>query len=177
MATDFWIQASCPRWTTIASPDDESLADAIDTIFPSNTERAILAWRHVHIPLGYKYCISFLIDDVLTMVDQLTSSVGGQWKVVWPSNEFAAVWQLEWSGESLRVMTEWKQVVGGTEELLQRRSVLEIDRQAFLCEWTKLFTTLRDALAAAGYTEKALPGLIRLNQAIATIAEVGDLYR
>lgn len=36
---DFWVQASCPKYTDLFDEEDDSLSNAIQTIFPM-TERA-----------------------------------------------------------------------------------------------------------------------------------------
>ena len=177
MSTDFLIQASCPTWTMSADPVDQTLCDAVQTVFPLDTEVALVVWRHVYVPLGYKYCVSFLVDDIIAMIERLTASSEGNWQLTWPSNEFAADWRFEWSGEQLRIRSTWHSVVGGTEEMLNQRSEIHLGRQEFLAEWKKLLLTVDDALSAAGYTEATLPRTANLKRAIADLGTIGKLYR
>ena len=51
----FSVQASNPKyWKNVLDEEDSSLSDAIETIFPLNTEYAFLEWNHIFIPLSYK---------------------------------------------------------------------------------------------------------------------------
>ena len=177
MSADFWIQASCPKWTTKASQEDDTLCDAIQTIFPLDTEVALLVWRNVYVPLNYKYCVSFLVDDIIAMIDQLMGAADGRWKLEWPSNDFAATWEFQWHDDHLEIDTQWRVVVGGTEDLLRQRPKLEISLAAFLGEWTKLLVTVLEALRAAGYDEATLPRLKQLAQGAAKVGRVGKIYQ
>lgn len=176
VSSDFWIQSSCPRWVATASPDDGNVSEAIQTVFPMTTEVALLVWRHIYVPLGYKYCVSFLVDDVVEMIHRLSANQMGSWRVEWPSNEFAGTWSFEWDAGQLRVQSEWRAVVGGTEQLLQARSELQMGLRPFLCEWTKLLMTVADALTGAGYTDEMLPDFGRLKDAIVRAGGVGAIY-
>lgn len=61
---NFYILAGNPRVQSIENSDDKSLSEAIETVFPLNTEYAILSWNYISIPLSYKYDISYMIDDI-----------------------------------------------------------------------------------------------------------------
>ena len=68
---NFYIQASNPRFQDSINIYDESLSDAIESVFPLNTENAILVWNYISIPLSYKYDISYMIEDILQLLDEL----------------------------------------------------------------------------------------------------------
>ena len=44
---NFYIQASNPRFQDSINIYDESLSDAIESVFPLNTENAILVWNYI----------------------------------------------------------------------------------------------------------------------------------
>jgi hypothetical protein len=53
--------------------EDEHIGDAIQTVFPMWTEDAYLVWNGVHVPISYKYTLSFLIQDVVTMLERFVA--------------------------------------------------------------------------------------------------------
>ena len=57
----FYIQTSNPYIANKTNADDNKLSEAIESIFPMDTEELILFWNHVGIPLSYKYDISYMI--------------------------------------------------------------------------------------------------------------------
>ena len=57
----FYIQASNPRFIESISYEVESLSDAVESIFPLNTENAFLVWNYISVPLSYKYDISYML--------------------------------------------------------------------------------------------------------------------
>lgn len=178
MSTDFWIQASCPRWQTPRELEVSTVDEAIEAVFPRDTEDAFVVWRHVYIPLSYKYDVGTILQDVLQMVGKLLAADSGEWQVDWPSNTFGARWHFKWAGERLVVTSsEWRSVVGDTEDLLRGRSVLEMGKSEFVFEWKALLERVRDALIGAGYTFDALPELEPLVETARNIPGYGVLYR
>lgn len=135
-------------------------------------------WRHVYIPLSYKYDVGMILLDVIRMVRELLASESGEWQVDWPSNTFGCRWHFRWEDECLIVTSsEWRSVVGGTEELLRGRPILQIGKSEFVFEWKALLERVRDALVGAGFTSSALPELERITETERAIAEYGVLYR
>ncbi|XXY54989.1 hypothetical protein WME91_28040 [Sorangium sp. So ce269] len=178
MSSEFWIQASCPRWHGPVDSDATTIDEALESVFLRDTEDAFIVWRRVYIPLSYKYDVGTILPDVLQMVEELLGAESGEWQVDWPSNTFGAKWHFKWQGERMVVTaTEWRSVVGDTEGLLRTRSVLEIEKSEFVFEWKALLQKAHDALCEAGYTSEALPQLERLTVTIRRIAAFGVLYR
>ena len=66
---NFYIQASNPR-ALKPSFIEENLSAAIESVFPMNTENAILFWNHIAIPLSYKYDISYMVTYTSTSADR-----------------------------------------------------------------------------------------------------------
>lgn len=178
MTSNFWIQASNPSSVDVTSEDASTLEEAIESIFPRETEDAILVWSNVYIPLSYKYDLSTIVVDVLNMLQQLLASEDGEWSVEWPSNTFAMRWQLTWKGEQLSIrISNLRSVVGDTEALLIQRPELVLNRAEFLREWKSVLDTITLSLKSAGYTVTQIPELVRLASVAATIHGKGRLYR
>ena len=57
----FTIQASSPRVVRRFDQSDQSLADALQTLFPVETEFALLVGNWVYLPLNYKYDWSLIV--------------------------------------------------------------------------------------------------------------------
>ena len=171
----FAIQASNP--TTLEARDDSTtLSDAIESVFPLNTEDAILKWNYIFVPLGYKYDMCLLIDDVLNIITEMHTHPQGSLTVTWPSSTFLATWRMTWAAGTLDVHAEWFDVVGSTETLLTSRPDLKIGIDDFIAEWKRPLQIIESALTAAGYDE-SLPGLGLLRATIANIVGEGELYR
>lgn len=178
MSAEFWIQASCPRWLRHDGFTGATIDEAIEAVFPREAEDAFIVWRHVYIPLSYKYDIGTILMDVIRMVKELLATESGEWQVDWPSNTFGCRWHFRWEGECLVVTSsEWRSVVGSTEELLRGRPILQIGKSEFVFEWKALLERVRDALVGAGFTSRTLPELDRIIETVRAIAEYGVLYR
>ena len=178
MSNEFWIQASCPRWQGSVDPDATTIDEAVESVFPLNTEDALIVWRHVYIPLSYKYDVGTILPDVLQMIRELSNAESGEWQVAWPSNTFGASWHFTWEGDRLVVTArEWRSIVGDTEDLLRKRSILEIGKLEFISEWKALLERVHSALSGAGYTAKIIPEFEQLAVAIGDIQQSGRLYR
>jgi hypothetical protein len=177
VAMNFWIQAGNPRSLHEFDPEDESIFDAIQTVFPILTEEAFMIWDRIHIPLGYKYTISFLIQDILLMLEQLMRDVSGELEIHWPSNDFSVIWRMRWDNCHLEIRAEWNAVVGFTESLLASRPMLKIDKSVFICEWKQILGKALKALRDAGYREEHLTDMSKLQRIHDQISEPGILYK
>lgn len=178
MSVEFWIQASCPRWQAIIDPEATTFDEACESVFPRNTEAAIVVWQHVHIPLCYKYDVGTILRDIIQMIRELSAAESGEWQVAWPSDTFGTTWHFQWEGDRLVVTAlEWRRIVGDTEELLRQRPILEIGKQEFMSEWKALLERVHTALSGAGYTAKMIPELEQLTATIGSIQHYGVLYR
>jgi hypothetical protein len=173
----FWIQASNPKSLRTLSEEDQSIFDAVETVFPLITEEAFLVWHHVHVPLSYKYTISFLITDVVNMAEMLMRNDSGELTINWPASEFRVTWEMKWHGTALQIHAQWESTLGSTESLLSAHPTLSIDKNAFISEWKQVLGITLKALTDAGYTEKQLSDLARLREVHDGISEPGILYR
>jgi hypothetical protein len=176
MATEFFIQSSSPRSSLNCDPDDASLSDAIQTVFPMDTERMIMVWNYVHIPLGYKYDVSLMVDDIIVLCNDILRAQEGRRRVHWPSNSFAVIWDLVWDAGTVAVNAQWNRVVGGTESVLASKSSISIQRVDFLAEWKRPMEVVENALRMAGYTPEQIPRLVDLHNMVVRLPQHGYLY-
>lgn len=177
MATEFIIQSSNPRAESDCDPDDASLSDAIQTVFPMDTERMLMVWNGIYIPLGYKYDVSLMVDDILDLCSNIFAVIEGHQRVCWPSNTFAAAWDVRWGSDMVTIEAQWNRVVGGTEAMLNERSCISIPQEDFLAEWKRPLEIVDDALRNAGYTQQQIPRLTVLRNIITRLPGHGHLYR
>jgi hypothetical protein len=177
MDTTFRVQASNPRWRRVFNEEDGHIGDALETVFPMQTEDAYMVWNWVHVPIGYKHTLSFLIQDAVMILEELSQKVSGSLINRWPSNNFAATWHMQWDAENLRIQAEWESVVGGTEALLNARPIVIIKKGAFISEWKQVLGVALHALTDAGYTDGDLNDLERLRRVYESIPEPGILYQ
>jgi hypothetical protein len=173
----FAVQASNPRPLVAFDADDQSLSDAIQTVFPLEAEYGLIVWNWIYIPVTYKYDVSFMVDDIIELIDAMSSSSIGRRVIHWPSNTFAATWNIEWSDEIATIDAQWHSVIGDTESMLALRPKIVMPAAEFICEWKRLLETVAMALTNAGYSSEHLAGLRQLKGLIAKLHRDGILYR
>lgn len=176
MATEFVIQSSNPRIELTWEAEDNSLSDAIQSVFPLRTERMVLTWNGIYIPLSYKYDVSFMVDDVVDLAMAMLTHSTGSKEIHWPSNTFAAVWDVRWEAGYVSVIGEWTRVVGGTEALLAASGAIRVPVAEFLGEWKRPLELVADALHRAGYGEVQVPKLALLDDVVKRLPQPGQLY-
>ncbi|QDX92977.1 hypothetical protein EEL32_06805 [Brevibacillus laterosporus] len=174
---NFWIQASCPKCTGIFDEEDENLSNAIETIFPMMTEKAIMVWKTIYIPLCYKYDISCMVDDILDILEKLRSNSSGEISLHWASNTFANVWNIRWWEAQVVINSEWGSVLGHTEQLLDSKGAIVLSKQSFISEWKRVLFNIISGLKESGYKEGNLPGMTRLIAEYNAIDGDGILYK
>jgi hypothetical protein len=86
--TRFTIQVGNPWSHRVFDGEDNTLSDAIETIFPLETESAIMNWNWICIPISYKSDLSELVEDVLSMFLAIERAPKGTWKNHWISTTF-----------------------------------------------------------------------------------------
>jgi hypothetical protein len=177
MSHKFVIQKSNPRHLCAHDPDDKTLSDAIQTVFPLETECAFLVWNHIYIPIGYKYDLSMMAGDIIDLIERMLDAERGMAVICWPSNTFSSEWRATWDFNEVVINAKWNHVVGGVTPLLEQRPSVSMSRLVFMAEWRGLLTTIESALSNAGYTTDQLPELLRLRGAIDRLHEEGVLYR
>jgi hypothetical protein len=177
MAENFLIQASSPRGLPLRDAEDASLSDAIQTVFPLKTEGMYLIWNGISVPLSYKYDVSLMVDDVLHLLAQMLGHATGYESIDWPSNTFAATWEVRWGAGHVVVVSDWRHVAGGTRDLLGASGSIQLDLVHFMREWRRPLEVVAEALQKAGYEDHQILGLSVLRDTLRNIVGQGELYQ
>ncbi len=173
---NFWIQASDPFSIVVAGGKVADLAEAIETIFPMNTEAAILVWGRANIRVSYKYDLSVVIDDLLPMLWEIMSQESGQYLVYFASNTFSATWNIFWERDKLSISATWGNVCGWFDQDLANTSQLDIQVHKFLSEWKMILKKLILAIDKSGIAIERLNEYEKLQQIYSSIKNYGCLY-
>lgn len=171
----FAIQASNPEFCAEFHEADESLSDFIESLFPLHTEFALLIWNGMFVPLSYKYDISIIIEDILEMLECIMSSQTGNLEVTWPSNTFCSHWKLEWSDDSVSIVTVWTSVIGQTEEKLNNVPEVRLGKAQFIAEWAEILSVVYIGIKTA-FASRNMPELTRLENILSQNKLRGILY-
>jgi hypothetical protein len=143
----FKIQLSNPVILPYEGDDAEiTLDEAIESIFPSDTEYLILTWNHIYIPLNYKYDISCMISDFIRILQFMENDSSEPLEIYWTSNTFASIWTLHQLGNEIKLHSKWNCVIGGTENLLNKSSENQLEKEEFKNEIKKLLAFIYDAI-------------------------------
>lgn len=173
---NFLIQASNPKIISNFNSDDETLDEAIESIYPLLTESAIIVWNKIYIPLSYKYDISVIIFDAMKMIEILLSSEKGAYEIHWPSNTFSAIWRLTWDNNQLVIKSKWNNVLGNLSDLLNSYNELKIDKYSFVNEWGIILKKIIIDLNKTGYNKDNLSEIKDLIKISQNIQGTGILY-
>lgn len=147
----FNIQISNPQLTYDFSIEDETIYMAIESIFPSETEDAIIEWNYICIRVGYKYGVSYLYDDFRQIVNFTENNSDGIFKVTFADNNFFAEWNIKVDGSKLVIDSKWFNITGNIEDILNQRTQLIIEKEEFLKELKKLIRFVDKCLIECGY--------------------------
>jgi len=172
----FSIQVSNPRTLKEHDPEDESLSDALQAVFPMFTEDAYLGWGVIAIPLGYKYDVSLMAEDAVNLVEAMLGSSSGVWSNGWLSDTFDCTWNVTWADRRFEVHALWRSVHGPLADLLNRAGPISGECEQFMAEWKALFELLYRALTEAGYRESQIRKLSNLGALAKTLPKRGVLY-
>jgi hypothetical protein len=174
----FAIQVGNPtilRPQTTLLPD---LAYAIEELFPTDTEDAILYWNSIPVLIGYKYHLSMLIDELLPLLSAVLCASKGSYQASWDDSSFDGYWYLEWDEHQMTIEAEWFAVAGNYQALLNSRDKLRISKDAFLREWKGLLRKLIEALYVTGVqieAQEELETLCRIEAAIPAFGKLDQL--
>ena len=174
---NFYIQASNPRFQESINIYDESLSDAIESVFPLNTENAILTWNYIRIPLSYKYDISYMIEDILQLLDELQNKEKGELRINWLPDTFRCDWLIKWSAENMEIQSRWECTVGHLENILNQKSNMELSKDVFISEWKRVLGIIITGLKNCGYSEDKIQHMAQLMKQYESINEEGQLYK
>jgi hypothetical protein len=174
---DFWIQAGTPRSSGRHDPAASGLDEVIETVFPLETEDALIVWKATPVPLSYKYDLSVMMEDLLDLLDSLLGESSGEYSLTWPSNTFRAEWKVRWEDQRLTIEADWQSVVGGTEQVLNAAGRLDVSVKQFVAEWKRPLELIEDAIRSCGYSVDVLPDIERIQRVVRKIPGSGYLYR
>ena len=157
----FNIQISNPISIETRNGNDESIEEAIDTIFPLENEYCFINWNNIFIPVSYKYDISIMIKDIIRIVDFIKKGEG-KLEFDWASNTFSASWRMECTSDSIRIESTWVSVLGKLKDLLNDNATLEIKKKVFVDKWITLLLFVKGKLEKAGYNSNNLEDFYQL---------------
>lgn len=148
-----------PTQPGVKEPEDTSLGEALESCFPDMMDGAGLLWNGVSVPFSYKYDLSIIVHDVVTLVRWLRTSTQGTFSICWPSNTFRTDWQLAVAGGQVQITAYWESVSAQDsplEDALNGVPVIEADQAAFMAQWAALLRLAHQRLIETGYTLEEL---------------------
>ena len=173
----FCIQASNPKFQNITDYNDESLSEAIESVFPLNTEHAILMWNHISIPLSYKYDISYMVNDILIIIKAIQTQNVGKMKIQWLPDTFRSDWLIEWNSDEVLIDAQWECTIGHLENILNKRNNIRLSKVDFINEWKEILGVLIRGLKHCGYDKLKIKGMKELVEQYEKIKESGIFYK
>lgn len=174
---NFYIQASNPKSQYQADDNDKTLSEAIETTFLLNTENAILMWNYISIPLSYKYDISYMMEDILEILNNLQNKEKGEIIIHWLPDTFRSDWIIRWEKEKLEIYTQWESTVGNLEKLLNEKPNISLLKNHFIREWKSILGIVIKGLRNCGYDTKKIINMNQLIEQYRAIKEFGILYK
>lgn len=151
----FDIQISNPTSIEIRDRGDENINEAIQSIFPMENEYCFIVWSHIFIPVSYKYDISFMINDIIHILNFIKKG-DGSLEIHWPSNTFCSIWKIECASQTIKIESTWDCVLGRLEGLLNENSTLEVEKSVFVERLVALVLFIKSKLEKAGYNSNNL---------------------
>jgi hypothetical protein len=139
---------------------DSTLAEAIQTVFPLEGH-AILEWDGLEFQLNYKYDLSMMMEDLLSLLQAVLSTNPGEREVNWPSSGFPYIWRVSWNDSTLEVVASSRDEAGAIH--MPNPPVLRTTRREFLVAWQPLLRRILACLKTAGYREARIVGMALLN--------------
>jgi hypothetical protein len=121
------IQLSNPEIISVNKSEFINLEDAIECIFPLDTEHLFLIWNNIFIPLTYKYDISLMVFDFIKILDFIKDNQVSGLEIHWVSNTFASIWRIKKNNSFLTINSEWKVVNGKVEKILNNSNENIVD--------------------------------------------------
>lgn len=174
---NFYIQAGNPRLQDEINFNDESLSDAIESLFILNTESAILMWNHICVPLSYKYDISYMIEDILDLLFSLQKKEFGRKTIEWLPDTFRCNWLIVWNAGNMEIQSKWECTIGHLEQILNKVPCVMLSVDTFLSEWKEVLRIIINGLEKGGYDDVHIKGMGHLREQFECIENFGVLYR
>ena len=174
---NFYIQAGNPKVQCTLDYEDDNLSNAIETIFPLYTENAILVWNYINIPLSYKYDISYMMNDIISLLSNLQKKKSGRKIVHWLPDTFRCDWFVSWEEGELEINSKWECTVGHLEKLLNEVPNLRLPINTFVNEWKEVLNNVVKGLKLCKYDVAKIEGIEVLLECYNDMKESGILYK
>lgn len=172
----FCIQASNPRFQKAMDLHDSCLMEAMETIFPLNTENAILTQNYVSVPLPYKYDVSYMINDILELIMAIQAVNDGQMLIQWLPDTFRCNWKIEWRDNTVQIFSRWENTVGHLENILNEKNYISMYINNFISEWKQILAIIIEGLEFCGYNRTRIVDMDKLLEVYGSIKGNGLLY-
>ena len=172
----FYMQAGNPEYKKNFDKSDVTLSDAVETVFPMDTEAVIMMWNHIAIPLSYKYDIGYMMDDIISLLCKIESEEECSFKISWLPDTFRCDWMIHKKKDSLTIQAVWESITGKLELLLNQCNTIELKADDFISEWKMVLEKIIQGLEHSGYTGEKLRGMVRLVDRYDSIKTYGKLY-
>lgn len=173
----FYIQACNPVNNGEYDENDNKLMEAIETVFPMMTENAIMVWNYICIPLSYKYDISYMINDIIIILNNLMTKRDGVITNAWLPDTFYSKWIIKWEEDIIEINASWQNVVGDIIENLNREPNIKMNKWDFINEWERVFFNIKIALNNCGYNEENLKDMSKFIKLYSSFKNKGILYK
>ena len=156
----FSIICNNPRGGGLFNETDETLDDAVQSVFELNDEDAELEWNGVVFSLNYKYDLGMMVDDAVSMLKTIIAAAEGNMVIAWVSSGFPFAWKIAWSDDRISLSATSRDSHFGQRIL--GLEVLETSKKQFVREWQSVLVTIKAKLVAAGYSDRYVSSLREL---------------
>ncbi len=152
----FEIQISNPVILKTKNKSSSTIEEAIETIFPLDTEYAFIKWGYIFIPLSYKYDISLMVNDLIKVYTFIKDENVHSYEMHWASNTFASLWHLTKEFGKVKIIAKWTTVLGELEDLLNANNEIIVEPIELTSSVEKMIRFLKKSLFFAGYSASDL---------------------
>ncbi len=149
------LQLGHPKINQTAFPIFERVSDVFLHLFRAEEESIYLFWHDVPLRLRYRQDLSDSFDAILAMTWLIQRDQQGATVVPFTTQVLSIQWQVRWQHESLDIQSTCialDQRYTPYALALNQWPQVQIDRQAFLCEWKTLLHQIIVAFQAGHVT-------------------------
>lgn len=149
-----YLNPGKPVSTGYFDPEDETLGEMIETIFPLDTDDLVLDWSGIQFELNYKYDISMMLEDILPLLQELRSTPNGNMMINWASSGFPYRWKVEWEQPDLEIHVL---SYDSTDKMFKTQDLVRDSISHFIDEWITILEVVHSASCRAGYDVSKFP--------------------
>ncbi len=135
-----------------------------------------MIWNNIYIPLSYKYDISYMMDDILNMLEYIQKNEVGEMSISWLPDTFRTDWRLKWDSNKINVVAKWENTMGDLERILNQKNSISISKSDFINEWKGILECVMDGLTSCGYDANIICDMKKLLEQYDLIDGFGILY-